>query len=266
MRGRRPRSVLVVLGRTRRRRPGTSSSSSSLSAAPWNESRISRKPLPSERAASGSFWGPSTISASTAITAISMGTDRSPWRQASEVEGISEVCAPGRRITLAYSRSHGDDPRSVGRAGPARPRRRSQRVLRPALGQGRRGRAGRAGREQAQLAVRLRARPGADADQGQRPGRRGLRGGGLPLAPAQRGRALADRHQPGPVPALAVADRLAGRPDEPVGARLADRRRQASTRNRSRSRERRRRDARLPVVRAPLTRRSGASATPAARR
>ena len=172
--------------------------------------------------------------------------------QASEVVGISVDCAAGarpdhRRRSRTLDRDE-DDPRPVGRAGPARPRRRAQRVLRAAVGPRRHRRAGRAGREQAPLALRLRAHR-RHADQGQRPGRRGLRGGDLPLAPQERGRAVADRHQPGPVPALAVADRLAGRRTRPTcapgGSRTA-----RSTRSRSRSHERRRRDAGLPVVRA----------------
>src|SRR3712207_9273730 len=40
------------------------------------------------------------------------------------------------------------------------------------------------------------------------PRRRRVRGGHLPLASAQRGRAVADRHQPGALSALDVPDRL----------------------------------------------------------
>ena len=61
--------------------------------------------------------------------------------------------------------------------------------------QGRRGRGGFPRRQRAPLALRLRARP-QEPVRRERAGRRGLRGRRLPLASAQRGRALADRHQP----------------------------------------------------------------------
>ena len=100
------------------------------------------------------------------------------------------LASPGMRIA----------PLPLGRVGGPRARRCAERVLRLHARQGRRGGGGLPRREPAQVAVRLRARP-PEPVRGQRARRRGLRGRDLPLPSAEPGRAVADRHQPGPLPA-----------------------------------------------------------------
>ena len=71
--GSRPAPMAAALGALARSRSWSSSSSSSSSLTPASESFSSRIPRPTERAASGSRFGPSTSRATTRITSSSSG-------------------------------------------------------------------------------------------------------------------------------------------------------------------------------------------------